>query len=180
MSTVAASEKSKMPSAGAIEEIFLEHYQLVYHTACVVTGSPEDAEDVLQTIFLRLLRHPAPPDFRKDSKAYFYKAAVNVSLNTIRARRRQVLVADSDTFEIPRVTDRSDSHEAIRPRLHEAIETLSPRTIEILILRYVHDYTELEIAKLLGISRGTIAVTLFRARSRLRKLVRAPHWEKKT
>jgi RNA polymerase sigma-70 factor, ECF subfamily len=172
MSTVAASEKSKMRSDRTIEEIFLEHYQLVYHTASVVTGSPEDAEDILQTIFLRLLRHAAPPDFRKDAKAYFYKAAVNVSLNTIRARKRQVLVADSDIFDIPRVTDRC-SHEAMRTRLREAIATLSPRTIEILILRYAHDYTELEIAKLLGISRGTIAVTLFRARSRLRKLVRA-------
>jgi len=178
MSTVTASEN--MRSVEGLEHIFREHYQLVYRTACVVTGSPQDAEDVLQTIFLRLLGHAAPPYFHKDPKAYFYRAAVNASLNTIRARRREVLIADSDIFEIARRTDSSGGNETMRARLHVAIGTLSSRTIEILILRYVHDYTEREIAKLLGISRGTIAVTLFRARSRLRKLVRASSLGEKT
>jgi len=53
------------------------------------------------------------------------------------------------------------------------LATLTPRTVEIVTLRYVHDCTESEIAKLLGISRGSVAVTLFRARIRLRKLLRA-------
>jgi RNA polymerase sigma factor (sigma-70 family) len=172
MSTVAASDETNMPSE-ALEDIFREHYKLIYRTACVVTGSPEDAEDVLQTIFLRLSAHAAPPQFHKDPKAYFYKAAVNASLTTIRARRGQVLVADATIFEIPRRADSPLCNETMRARLHEAMETLSSRTIEILILRYVHEYTEPEIANLLGISRGTIAVTLFRARSRLRKLMRA-------
>jgi RNA polymerase sigma factor (sigma-70 family) len=52
------------------------------------------------------------------------------------------------------------------------LSTLTPRTVEIVTLRYVHDYSEPEIAKLLRVSRGTVAVTLFRARIRLRKLLR--------
>jgi len=63
-----------------------------------------------------------------------------------------------------------ESDERILKRLLETIPTLSPRTVEILILRFVHDYTEAEIAKLLRRSRGTIAVTLFRAKAGLRKL----------
>jgi DNA-directed RNA polymerase specialized sigma24 family protein len=43
------------PAEQDLEAIFREHYRLVYKTACVVTGSPRDAEDVLQTIFLRLI-----------------------------------------------------------------------------------------------------------------------------
>jgi RNA polymerase sigma-70 factor (ECF subfamily) len=58
-------------------------------------------------------------------------------------------------------------------RLIEALAKLTPRTVEIVMLRYVHDYTEPEIAELLRTSRGTVAVTLFRARMRLRKLLRA-------
>jgi RNA polymerase sigma factor (sigma-70 family) len=50
---------------------------------------------------------------------------------------------------------------------------LSPKAAEILILRYVHGYSDAEIAKFLGTSRGTIAVSLFRSRSRLRKVIRA-------
>jgi hypothetical protein len=47
------------------EEVFQEHYVLVYRTAYGVTGRVEDAEDVVQTIFLRLLQRERPPDFLK-------------------------------------------------------------------------------------------------------------------
>jgi RNA polymerase sigma-70 factor (ECF subfamily) len=136
-----------------------------------VTGSPQDAEDVLQEIFLRLLRREAPPEFRKDPKAYLYRAAVNLSLNTVRSRHRHVLTDDFARFEAP-VIEPASVDDDVRKRLLDGIATLSPRTVEILILRFVHEYTEAEIAKLLRISRGSVAVTLFRSRNRLRKLLR--------
>src|SRR5690349_24799456 len=80
------------------EGLFREHYLLVYRTACVITGSPEDAEDILQTIFLRLVRRSVPPDIRKNPKGYFYRAAVHLSLDTIRARRREVLTSDFEAI----------------------------------------------------------------------------------
>ena len=163
--------KMPPPTVPWIEEIFRDHHQLVYRTACVITGSPDDAEDVLQTIFLRLLTQGVPPDL-KDAKAYFYSAAVKVSLNVLRARRRHVLTADSDVFEAPTPSGDSEIDHLLRTRLYEAIESLSPRTVEILMLRYVEDLTEPQIAKRLGRSRGTVAVTLFRALARLRKLLR--------
>jgi len=46
----------------------ISHYLLVYRTACVITRSPQDAEDVLQTIFLRLMRRSVPPDIRKNPR----------------------------------------------------------------------------------------------------------------
>jgi len=154
-----------------IEEIFREHHQLVYRTACVITGSPDDAEDVLQTIFLRLLARGVPPNL-KDPKAYFYSAAVKASLNVLRARRRHVLTADSDVFEAPLRSGNSEIDHLLRAQLYQAIQSLSPRTVEILMLRYVEDLPEPQIAKMLGRSRGTVAVTLFRALARLRKLLR--------
>ena len=174
MSTVAKLDKSGTQLTQEFEDLFREHYQLVYRTACVVTGSPEDAEDVLQTIFLRLLRRAVPLDFHKNPKGYFYRAAVNLSLNTIRLRKKQLLIGDADIFEGDRPTSSSGIDEGIHKRLREAIATLSPRSVEILILRYVYDYTEPQIAALLRRSRGTIAVTLFRSRARLRKLLLSP------
>jgi RNA polymerase sigma-70 factor, ECF subfamily len=156
-----------------VDDLFRQHSQFVYKTAFVVTRSPEDAEDVLQTLFLRLMRRRVPPTFLENPRRYLYVAAVNLSLNTIRSRRRQVLIGDVQSFD--RAQD-SSSPEADNPatqRLHRAIATLPARTVEILILRYVHDYTEQEIAGLLGRTRGTIAVTLFRCRNRLRKLMLA-------
>ena len=66
MSTETVSGVTSRPLAQDFEQIFREHYQLVYRTACRVTGSPEDAEDVLQTIFLRLLRREVPPDLQNN------------------------------------------------------------------------------------------------------------------
>lgn len=154
-----------------VEDLFRQHSQFVYKTACVVTGNREDAEDVLQTIFLRLMRRAIPPVFYKNPAGYLYRAAINVSLNTIRFRRRQVLTGDFQFLEGSQTSANSNIDEGTVRRLHDAISTLSARTVEILILRYVHDYTEPEIAKLLGRARGTIAVTLFRSRRRLRKLL---------
>ena len=67
MSTVTMSRPTADHSE-EIEGLFREHYLLVYRTAWVITGNPDDAEDVLQTIFLRLMRRTAPPDIRKNGK----------------------------------------------------------------------------------------------------------------
>ena len=62
-----------------LEALFREHYSLIYRTAYSVTGSSQDAEDVLQDLFLWLIRKGIPSDLR-DVRAYLYRAAVNSSL----------------------------------------------------------------------------------------------------
>ena len=151
------------------EDLFQEHHQLVYQTARVVTGCREDAEDVLQTIFLQLIRRRVSPGFYKNPKGYFYRASINLSLNAVRSRSRNLPLIDADLLPDIQQAQSKESDETILRQLLETVATFSPRTVEILILRYVHDYTEAEIAKLLGRSRGTISVTLFRAKARLRK-----------
>jgi RNA polymerase sigma-70 factor (ECF subfamily) len=164
------------PTANHSQEfdgLFREHYLLVYRTACAITGRPEDAEDVLQTIFLRLMRRSVSLDIRENPKGYFYRAAVRLSLDTLRKRRREVLTDDFSEIEGQTQSDAANPQYALDRHLMEVLEKLTPRTVEIVMLRYVHDCTEPEIAKLMHISRGTVAVTLFRARMRLRKLLRA-------
>jgi RNA polymerase sigma-70 factor (ECF subfamily) len=172
MSTVTMS-KSTEDHSQEFDGLFREHYLLVYRTACAITGRPEDAEDVLQTIFLRLMRRAVSPDIRKNPKGYFYRAAVRLSLDTIHKRRREVLTSDFSAIEGQTSLDAANADYALDRHLIKTLAKLKPRTVEILMLRYVHDCTEPEIAKLLRISRGTVAVTLFRARMRLRKLLRA-------
>jgi RNA polymerase sigma factor (sigma-70 family) len=63
--------------------------------------------------------------------------------------------------------------EELHRKLYEAIAQLNPKAASILILRYLHNYSDADIAKLLGTSRGVIAVTLYRSRARLKKLMGA-------
>jgi RNA polymerase sigma-70 factor (ECF subfamily) len=156
----------------AFEALFQEHYQLVYCTAYGVTGRVEDAEDVVQTIFLKLLQRDRPSDFMSPNpRGYLYRAAVNQALTVVQTRqRRERAQVDEEVAEA--LPARASTHaEDLHRKLYEAIAQLNRKTASILILRYLHDYSDREIAKLLGTSRGTIAVTLYRARARLKKLL---------
>jgi len=161
------------PLAKEFDELFREHYALIYNTAYSVTGRAEDAEDVVQTIFMRLFRRGVPPSFKENPKGYLYRAAVNASLNVVRSRRRHVFTSDEQRLEAAAEARRSDAPPAIQERLVDAIAQLNPGAVEMLILRYEHNYSDAEIGKLLGRSRGVVAVTLYRARARLKKLLRA-------
>jgi RNA polymerase sigma-70 factor, ECF subfamily len=156
-----------------LERLFREHYQLIYRTAYSVTGTRQDAEDVLQTIFLRLLKREFPPELKTHPQRYFYRSAVNAALTIVRTRQRQRLTDGVETLEIPLPEQRSTRDEHIEQKLIDAIAQLDPQAVEILILRYEHDYSDAEIAKMLGKSRGSIAVGLYRTRVRLRKLLNA-------
>jgi RNA polymerase sigma-70 factor, ECF subfamily len=156
-----------------LETIFRAHYQTVYRTAYGVTGNGQDADDVAQTIFLRLLHRASSRELKTNPGAYLYRAAVNESLNLIRARKRHAHAGDPEQLESPPAAPAAESAEDIHKRLYQAVAELSRGAAEILILRYVHGCSDAEIAKRLGTSRGTIAVSLYRSRARLRKLMRA-------
>ena len=154
------------------ERLYREHATFVYRTALRVTRNTEEAEDVLQTIFLRLLKRESSPDLQERPRAYLYRAAVNTALDTIELRRHRSDIRDFR--EIAATIHNSDSspNEKLHQQLHKAIAELNPTSAEILILRYMHNYSDAAIAKMLGKSRGAVAVTLYRARARLRKLIR--------
>jgi RNA polymerase sigma-70 factor (ECF subfamily) len=177
MSSVAVFRRPHEPLAEDLEDAFREHSRLVYRTAYSVTGSSQDAEDVVQTLFLQLLRRGFPPEFRQNPKGYLYRAAINLSLNAVKARQRRASGVDPDQLDIAdrRLDERQESiaTDELQTRLVAAIAQLNPRAVEMLILRYEHDTSEAEIGRLLGTSRAVVAVTLFRARARLKKLLRA-------
>src|SRR5881392_921238 len=98
MRTAGTPNLISWPLAQEFEELFRDHYQLVYRTAYGITGRTEDAEDVLQTVFLKFLRRGTLPDLKKNPKGYLYRAAVNLSLDTIRSQRREILTDAPDFF----------------------------------------------------------------------------------
>jgi RNA polymerase sigma-70 factor (ECF subfamily) len=151
------------------EEIFREYASMIYRTARAVTGNAEDAEDIVQTVFLRIMRSEYSGQLRKNPKAYLYRAAVNLSLDVLRARTRRAFTHEVDRLETPAATGNASFDDELHQRLGDALAKLDPEAAHILVLRYVHDYSDAEISKLLGTSRSAIAVRLFRLRARLKK-----------
>jgi RNA polymerase sigma-70 factor (ECF subfamily) len=167
---------SVTPSAREFEELFKEHYRAVYHAAYRVMRSEEDAEDILQVVFLKMLGRELPVEFRRNPKGYLCQIAVNESLNLLRWRKRQRLKDDVDVYglEIPVLADGPSTEDDREQRLRKAMARLKPEAVEILKLHYEQDLSDAEIAKVLGKSRSNVAVTLNRARARLKELMCIP------
>jgi RNA polymerase sigma-70 factor (ECF subfamily) len=173
--TIRTQRAEKRPLPQNFEKIFHEHQAMVYRAAYRITGDAEDAEDALQTLFLRLIRREFPPDIESNPKPYLHRAAVNIALDIIKVRNRNVSQADTE-FDVEDTRPTPDRHQAsseVQEWLRAALAELSPRTAEMFVLRHVEGYDNDEIAKLLGTTRGTVAVMLFRARMRLKKSIRA-------
>lgn len=160
--------------AFSLEELFAEHHATVYHAAYRITGHSSDAEDVLQTVFLRLARRDEPVELGAGAASYLARAAVNAGLDIVRARKRSaVLTLDEPTSPVPRDTaagpERRHWSRQLQGRLRQALGTVSPRAAEIFALRYFEGLGNKEIAQLLDTSQTAIAVTLHRTRARLRE-----------
>ena len=169
----------KMMSAEAnnsLETLFQQHHDRVFRTAYRVTGSAADAEDVLQTVFLRLARGSEGVIVPDNPESYFARAAVNASLDLLRARKRSKAVAFDDVENGPAaielVSRRSPeaTHEdrELRELIREAVSKLGPTAGQMFALRYFEGYDNGEIAQMMKTSALVVGVTLHRARTRLK------------
>lgn len=140
----------------------------MFRTAYRMTGNAADAEDVLQTIFLRMLRRDTTAALENE-ESYLRRAAVNASLDLIRARQAE---SNLPLQDVAGRTGDSPSGE-VRDCLRHAFARLSPRSAEMFALRYVEDFTNPQIAKALKVSQVLVAVTLHRTRRQLQKEIRS-------
>ena len=147
------------------ERIFRAHHGLVFRTAYRITGNAADAEDVSQTVFLRLFRRGTSTDVLENEESYLRRAAINASLDVIRSRQADRTVELTD---LPAEPAREDPRE-LRQALGRALAQLKPRPAEIFALRFLEGFSNPEIARMLGISQVWVAVLVHRTRQQLRK-----------
>jgi RNA polymerase sigma-70 factor (ECF subfamily) len=162
------------PPGAWLESCWSEHAERVWRAAYRVTGNAADAEDVVQTVFLRLARRGADSPLAADAGGYFHRAAVHAALDVVRSRQRSGWVpletagalTRGDAEEDP---ERRSRNAELRRALRLALARLSPRAAEFFALRYFEGLGNAEIAELAGVSQGVVAVLLHRTRARLRK-----------
>jgi RNA polymerase sigma-70 factor (ECF subfamily) len=142
----------------------------VFRAAYRVTGNASDAEDVLQTVFLRLMRRPAGEPGPDNMESYLHRAAVNAALDIIRSRASSTLPLATDNLpsDPSPSPERRQAAQEIRSWLRRAVAALHPTAAEMFALRYFEELDNSEVARRLGTTDRTVAVTLHRARERLR------------
>jgi RNA polymerase sigma-70 factor (ECF subfamily) len=173
--------EAKAGSYTAFEELVNRYERKIYRLGMNITGSPEDAEDVLQETFLKAFQHLA--DFRADARFYTWivRIAVNEALMKLRKRRasREVAVEDFEDEEgavtVREFADWKPNPEEQLARaelediLRNAIRGLPPSFRTVFYLRDVEGLSTEETAEMLDLSEGAVKARLFRARLRLRE-----------
>jgi RNA polymerase sigma-70 factor (ECF subfamily) len=162
-------------SAGAWESLTLEsafdaHSALIFRVAYRMTGNAHDAEDVLQTVFLRLASRDASSAGIENVESYLRRAAVHASLNLLELRSRK----DVPLEGLPEPAGPTDerAQRDLREVLRLAIGKLDRRSAEMFALRFIEGHSNPEIAEMYGVTTLVVAVTLHRARKQLQKEIR--------
>ena len=167
--------------ASLLEQLFRDQRKTLWALAYRLTGSHEDAEDVVQEAFVRLLRDPpgAPPE---ELGRWLARVATNLGIDALRRRRRRRYVGPWLPSPAPATEDAAleslagtSSDPERRYALAEsatlafllALETLSPRQRAALLLRDVLGCSALETAERLGTTEGSVRVLHLRARRAL-------------
>jgi len=159
---------------GELEILFRAHHGRVFRTAQRITGSASDAEDVLQTVFLRLVKGHETYDLSLNPEAYLSRAAINASFDLLRNRARAKSVG-LDDIDSESLASRSRSPEVeqtdreLQTLVRQAVARLGKTAGEMFALRYYEGYDNQQIAGFLKTSPLVVGVVLHRARTKLRK-----------
>jgi RNA polymerase sigma-70 factor, ECF subfamily len=156
-------ETSQTTLLAGVAELYERYYDVVYRAALRVTGRPSDAEDVLQTVFLRVLAQLDQDQKQAWPAAYFKRAAVNAAVDLLRRRA----VHAETTY------DDFAPHAAVEPalllkeQLRRAIAVLPRDDATLFLLRHVEGLSNQELADLFQLEKNNVAVRLHRIRARL-------------
>lgn len=145
----------------AVLELFQQYHNDVYRLALSYTKSRQEAEDICQTVFVKLLEHPDITPGKE--KAWLMQVTVNQCKNLLRSHWWSR-------------TDPMDESLSIPPRETDgvalAVMALEPKYRVVVYLFYYEQYSTQEIANLLNITISSVTSRLHRARKLLKELLK--------
>ncbi len=127
------------------------------------TGNPALAADLVQDIFVGLLRSPIAAGSPQEAKSWLYRAAHSRLIDSVRRERRSRLLLRFEREPVAAPAAESGFERVFR--------LLKPRDGALLWLAYVEEMSHEEIAKVLNVKPGSVKVLLYRSRRRLRDAV---------
>lgn len=154
----------------AVRELYRLYSPRVYAVVKRLAGDDALAEDWAQEAWVRIFR--ALGSFRGEARftTWMHRIAVNSALHGRRWRDRRVIHEAPLEETIPTRAATEDA--LLRLKLEQAMKKLPERMRQVLVLHDVEGYTHEDIAEFLGVTSGTSKSQLFKARARMRELLR--------
>jgi RNA polymerase sigma-70 factor (ECF subfamily) len=167
-------DRAQQGDRAALEELYLIHFDRIYSYLHVSVGNKHDAEDLTTQTFLKMLESIGR--FRWQSapfSAWLFRIAHNLAMDHFRSRRRWQPEA-----EVPEPIDSEEPSAELeamqsigRESMRELIEKLSPEQQQVLTLKFVFNFPNGDVAKILDKSEGAIKSLQHRALASLQKQI---------
>jgi RNA polymerase sigma-70 factor (ECF subfamily) len=167
--SIASTQVDELPTpmpiptpAARFAELYERHSEVVFRAALRVTGDPADAEDVLQTVFVRAMAGGGVQTLETPG-AYFRRAAVNAAVDVLRRRQLRAETAFDTVAPLPAV----HPPVLLKERLRRALAILDHDDASLFLLRHVEGLSIEELAGLFRMEKNNVSVRLHRIRHRL-------------
>jgi RNA polymerase sigma-70 factor (ECF subfamily) len=147
----------------SFEELFLDQHDRLYRALYFITGSRDDAEELMQDAFLKLWERWDSIDTIEDPVAWLFRVSLNgfrmrARRARVAARRFVTMVSPGDPFEDVNV----------REEVRRMLRSLPQRQRAALVLTEIFDYSSEQAAQILGIRPTTVRVLASQGRAALR------------
>jgi RNA polymerase sigma-70 factor (ECF subfamily) len=157
----------------AFEALVVRYQRPIYNAALAILRRPEDASDVTQTVFLKIVERGEDYDPQYKLFSWLYRIAVNESLDLLRRGKRETAL--DDDLDIPDLDGQGP--EALLTQvqtsadIHRRIMSMSINDRVVLTLRHFSECSYEDIGEILDLDQKTVKSRLFEARRRLRGLL---------
>src|SRR5688572_4854457 len=170
-------ERGQQGDRDALEELYLIHFDRIYSYLHMSVGNRHDAEDLTTQTFLRMLEKIGRfKQGKAPFSAWLFRIAHNLAMDHFRANRRWQ--PEEDVPEPPGGEEPSAESVAMqsigRESMLELIDNLSPEQQQVLTLKFVFNFSNGEVATILGKSEGAIKSLQHRALVSLQKKLAQP------
>jgi RNA polymerase sigma-70 factor (ECF subfamily) len=154
-------------SADGIERLYRSHGHVVLRRARMLLHSEADAQEVLQEVFVALVREPEPLRRARSVVAWLYRATTNCCLNQLRNRRTGARLIEARVA--PAVAHVAGAAAEALVEVRSLLAQMPADVAAAVVYHHLDGMTHAEIAELLGCSRRQVGYLLERAQSSLER-----------
>ena len=150
-----------------LNSLTTKYTDMIYHIALRFLNTKDDAEDIVQEVFLKYIRNVKAGkvfDTEDHEKYWLIRVTVNMCCNEICSARRRKTLPFKDCLYSELNIDSENT-------LHEALDKLDNKYKEVFILHHIEDMKISEISKALDISESNVKTRLKRAREKLKYFI---------
>jgi RNA polymerase sigma-70 factor, ECF subfamily len=147
---------------GAFKLIFQEYEQSLLRSAFRIIGNRQDAEDAVQTTFLKLYRGIGKFRFQSKFSTYLFRILLNTCFDILKQKHRTDMELLEETAPVHRPKP------GLKVQLEEAIGTLPQKMRTCFVLFAIEGFSHKEISEMMEIRVGTVKATIFQAKEKLR------------